>query len=487
VNISPEGTSQSSQGIDLIHTEISALDEAFDGGLPRGSLILVGGRAGTGKTLLASRFLYEGARKCGEGGVYVSFLEGRDTFFGFMKRFGYDFAKLEEEGKYRFLGFPTVKEEGASAILAEMIENVRRTGAKRLVIDSFTALAAALPDRTDSRVVLHNVLSKITRAVGCTTLLIAEMPVGARSIGLDIEEFVADSVLVLRRKESDGRLLRVLEVLKARGQRILCPKMVFTLENGFDVHAPLREPTSPPRAVAWKTIPDEKEMFSTGNRELDSLLGGGYERGSYVLIDFGENVPDRVRHLFTRNLMSNFLSQSRGVIVVPRPDSSARKLVEALAKYIAGDKIRSFLRVYEKRGHETDDTVAVTYEGVDNEKDYESDIATWKYLKEKTGQRPVLRVVAEDTDEYTYGAQQILWIITQSITRTAIQRDLAVAVTQPHLECTRHLAQLAKTHLRVREYCGYYLVYGVKPRTAIHIAEIDGRRGAPELRLYPIR
>jgi Cdc6-like AAA superfamily ATPase len=67
---------------------------------PRGSLIMVRGAPGTGKTVFAATFLHESVLKYGDPGLYVSFSENKEKFSGFMRGFGMDFERLEE----RFLG-----------------------------------------------------------------------------------------------------------------------------------------------------------------------------------------------------------------------------------------------------------------------------------------------------------------------------------------------------------------------------------------------
>jgi len=93
-------------------TGIYGLDPIIGGGFPKGSLILVAGNPGTGKTIFSAQFLYYGATEFGEKGIYVSFAESRNTFFSHMLDFGFDFEKLEREGKFKFLDMVTVKEEG---------------------------------------------------------------------------------------------------------------------------------------------------------------------------------------------------------------------------------------------------------------------------------------------------------------------------------------------------------------------------------------
>ena len=58
-----------------VPTGINSLDALIEGGFPRGSLILLAGNPGTGKTIFSMQFLFKGAEDYGESGIYVSFAE----------------------------------------------------------------------------------------------------------------------------------------------------------------------------------------------------------------------------------------------------------------------------------------------------------------------------------------------------------------------------------------------------------------------------
>jgi len=144
------------------------------------------------------------------------------VFFKTMKIYGFDFEKLEREGKFNFLDFLAAKEKlsnmlvlkepAAHVIINEIIEAVDMVKAKRLVIDSFSALAQSFKDLDEVRMVTNRVLSRVIRRMGCTTILIEEVPYGEQRIGFGVEEFIADGVLVLRTSEFEGYRLRELEI-----------------------------------------------------------------------------------------------------------------------------------------------------------------------------------------------------------------------------------------------------------------------------------
>ena len=79
-------------------TGIPGLDELLNGGIPKGSNVLVAGGAGTGKTILTTQYLYNGATKYGEAGLFVT-LEGnvRDIAWN-MESFQWDIKSLQDQG-----------------------------------------------------------------------------------------------------------------------------------------------------------------------------------------------------------------------------------------------------------------------------------------------------------------------------------------------------------------------------------------------------
>jgi circadian clock protein KaiC len=71
-------------------TGIQGLDEVTGGGLPRGRVTLVCGRAGCGKSLLAMEFLVHGAIKYGEPGVCMDFEESEEKLTANVSSLGFD-------------------------------------------------------------------------------------------------------------------------------------------------------------------------------------------------------------------------------------------------------------------------------------------------------------------------------------------------------------------------------------------------------------
>ncbi len=201
---------------DRVPTGIVGLDDMIEGGFPRGGLILLAGSAGSGKTIASAHFLYHGAKNLNENGIYVSFAERREFFLDNMKRFGLDFEALESQGKFKFLDLITTREETVSSTLGMISREVLEIDAKRLVVDSFTAMAQAFSKKIDARIILH-MIDKLMSKSGCTTLLLVELPTGSKTIGLGFEEFVADGIILFETVEEKEGIRKRAVVRKMRG------------------------------------------------------------------------------------------------------------------------------------------------------------------------------------------------------------------------------------------------------------------------------
>ena len=67
--------------LERISTGTPGLDSLIEGGIPKGSTILVAGNSGTGKTILCSQFIYDGLTTKDENGLYISFGESKEQFY----------------------------------------------------------------------------------------------------------------------------------------------------------------------------------------------------------------------------------------------------------------------------------------------------------------------------------------------------------------------------------------------------------------------
>jgi len=471
----------------LVPTGIDGLDELLGGGFPRGGLIVLAGNPGTGKTIFSAQFLYRGCVNCGERGIYVSFAEDKEQFYKNMRALGLDFERLEKEGLFSFLDMLTVREAGISPVLELIIGKVAELGAKRLVIDSFSAMAQAFEKPHDARIVLHTILSRVVRSMGCTTLLIVEVPHGESRMGLGVEEFVADGIIVLRRRLLERRPFRELEILKMRGSPTLEVQAVFTLRGGLKVFAPFK-PKLVERPSRFRPRPDAEDYFSSGSPDVDEMLGGGYPRGSLTLIEIDGRVLSSQYQLITNPTLWNFVVQERGAIVIPTAgvDHTVVKRC-VLAGGCTVDELNNLVRAFARQYPELKlEPYIVIFKGENASEDFEKYAGVAAELRRRT-RKPLLHIIGVDTLIDTYGEKEALWSIRTGLTISRTMGDLFIALLKPgYPRVAEILGATADVHLKVTREHGVILIYGVKPRTNLYVVEMDVSEGYPMPRLTPV-
>jgi KaiC/GvpD/RAD55 family RecA-like ATPase len=196
-----------------IKTGIQGLDELISGGFIENSQILLTGTAGTGKTTFCSEFIWNGAKN-GEPGLYVSFEEPPENIKANMKKIGFDFEEFEKKKLVLFLRYDPYHIED----IFDLIESaIKKINAKRVVIDSISALGLYIRDPSEMRRMILNI-SLLLRKANITGLLTSEIPSEQKSLSrFGVEEFVTDGVIVLYYLRSQSQFARAITVWKMRG------------------------------------------------------------------------------------------------------------------------------------------------------------------------------------------------------------------------------------------------------------------------------
>lgn len=190
---------------------VPKLDAMMGGGLPRGYSLLVAGPSGSGKSILASAFLAEGAR-VGETGVIAAF-EQRPK-----QSRGVALAELIESDR---VGVVDTRSLALSVdeITMLLIAEIKRLKATRVVIDSLSGFELALAPtfREDFRESLSRLVSTLTDT-GVTVLMTSELEDRYNELRFSPygTAFLTDAIIVQRYIEVEGRLRRVMAVVKMR-------------------------------------------------------------------------------------------------------------------------------------------------------------------------------------------------------------------------------------------------------------------------------
>jgi len=276
---------------DLVRTGVPGLDGILNGGIPRGNVIVVEGPAGSGKTTLGLEFVYRGAREFNEPGVIVLFEVSPSKIVRDAGRFGWDLLELERQGKVKII-FTTRSvlqqelQQSDSLLLAE----AARIGARRMFIDSLPPLRIDGPTGEDgngaaAREMFHTLVQGLHRE-NLTALLAVELPglERARHASPPIEEFVADTIIVVRIVEAQRAATRSIEIVKSRGHDFQMGNHSFRIVDGrgLEVYKRVQAPRGWSREMAAAYDPTTR--VPTGVPGLDDLVNGGYFLGSTTLV-----------------------------------------------------------------------------------------------------------------------------------------------------------------------------------------------------------
>jgi len=191
---------------------VPQLDQMMGGGLPVGYSLLVVGPSGSGKTVLATQFLAEGVRM-GEPGVIAAFEKSPNQLMS------QQLDTLIDSGSVGVINTRTL-DLSLDEILHDMVEMIVRMKAKRVVIDSVSGFEMALASmfREDFRESLYRLVATLTQ-MGVTVLMTAEIEDRYTELRFSSygNAFLADAILMQRYIELQGKLRRVLSVVKIRG------------------------------------------------------------------------------------------------------------------------------------------------------------------------------------------------------------------------------------------------------------------------------
>lgn len=202
--------------VERTKTGVFGLDELLRGGIPKGNLVVISGDTGSGKTCLCLGFLYNGAVKYNENGVYISLEEKEEDIIKSAKLFGWDYAKAIEEKKIKIVTIELYDFERLKNTIEDTVISV---GAKRVVIDPGVIFRLFFEKELEARKRILS-LAKMLKELGVTTLITNELELGKEKGLFGLEEYVADGVILLYHSRVNNYFVRSVAILKMRGTEI---------------------------------------------------------------------------------------------------------------------------------------------------------------------------------------------------------------------------------------------------------------------------
>lgn len=200
---------------------VPGFDELCSGGFVRNSVNALLGGPGAGKTIFLLEFLYNGATVYGENGIYLSFEPDVVELFKDGMIFGWDFQKLDQEGKCKFLRISPQTE--VSELKKDLTKAIAQFDIKRICIDPISLFGATEKNQNKLRELIFDLTSLLKR-LGVTVVVADETASGdTEEVGLagsDVKtqhlKFLVDGLVDLYSSGLGGVSDRAVRIAKMR-------------------------------------------------------------------------------------------------------------------------------------------------------------------------------------------------------------------------------------------------------------------------------
>ncbi|MGZ3582802.1 MAG: RAD55 family ATPase [Ktedonobacterales bacterium] len=284
-----------------LSTGVPNLDDIMKGGIPRGSLTLIMGVPGSGKTTLASQIAFASAHAGRTVLILTALSESTNKLLEHLR----DFAFFDPDlvgGRVQFLSLQSSLQNGLRATRDAVLQMARQIKADMVVLDGFRGMREVEHDPSAAREFLYDVGTALG-TLGCTIIVTSETD--PHDPAFYPETTTADVIVGLHYGLTGGRQQRFLEVVKARGSAPLPGLHALTLnDTGASVYPQFEERVAAAilggeAQTQGAVRPDEARILEDALAglsdwseppvafdlpELDALLGGGFARDTCTMV-----------------------------------------------------------------------------------------------------------------------------------------------------------------------------------------------------------
>jgi KaiC/GvpD/RAD55 family RecA-like ATPase len=343
-----------------------------------------------------------------------------------------------------------------------------------LVIDSWEG-ASRNTNEEGRRMMESAIFSELDES-GVSVVIVSE----GRSSGLD---YLVDGIVTLNGSEAEGRKLRTLEILKLRGVKVSSPRLLFSLDKArFTQLPPLPSYEDPVASKTLAVVPHSTNLFSTGSRDLDGLLGGGFRKGAFVLLELDSTVPPLGLRLIMNIIRANFVKQGGACFIVPTGSYSSQNVAESLGPLVGEETLNEKVRIAEYNSTAPDAKWRMLLKG-----EFMTDINTFYKSWTALARNSSSMMLNVDLDKLVqvYGEDLALPGFAGLGEGMRDVGALNLGMASRDTKVKEEFLRTADYHLRVKMTDGSLLVSGVKPFTPLYGVRFS-HNGHPELTLVEV-
>src|SRR2546422_7481460 len=296
---------------------------------------------------------------------------------------------------------------------------------------------------------------------------------------------LVDGIVTLSSSELEGRRLRTIAVNKLRGLKVKSDRALFSLDKGkFNLLPNTRfDGNSSTKPSILSPVPHTKSFFSTGSRDLDTMLKGGIRKGSSILIDVNNTVPTMGVRLLLRIINANFVNQGGFSCIVPFSTVSSKNVAESLRPLVGEDALNERIRIVEYNQELPPEKWREPLKG-NPLNDFTLFGNIWK--KVETYSSSIVLTIDLDKLVQVYGDSLMLPSLTNLGASIRDAGAVTLAVTSEPNKIREAFLRTADYYLKIESINDTMAIYGVKPFTNVYGAEFAFDSGYPSLKLIEI-
>ena len=259
----------------MLQTCVGGLDLVLGGGLPSGSLYLIQGLAGSGKTTLACQIGFNHARQGKKVLVLTLLGESHAKMLSHFSNFSFfDDALVGKEIVF-FSAYASLVKGALRDLLQLIIATLSEQQPSILIIDGFRSVRNSSATDLALAEFMHS-LNSLVSSMDCTTFLLS--PVEGNVT--DSENTLVDGVIELGQYQRGMRVIREMQLFKVRGAKHLLGPHVFEVKDDGVVVYPRFEAL----ATSGQAPPAQHARLSVGIPSWDVRIGGGVISGSITCL-----------------------------------------------------------------------------------------------------------------------------------------------------------------------------------------------------------
>jgi len=271
------------QPIPRVQSGIPGLDTVLHGGFLRGSVYLIDGQPGTGKTVLSNQVAFNHVASGGKV-VYVTVLtETHSRLFGHLSSLSFFRPEAIGSSLLYISGYGVAKTQGLKGLLTLLQGAIRDNHATLLVIDGVLHAEALAQSELVFKEFIHQ-LQIYAELTNCTVLLLSSPGEARRNTNHVAAQTIVDGWIRLSRIRAGMRSARELEVLKFRGSAFMEGGHFMQITHrGVEVY-PRAEGLLGSSVGPTEEVTITRQRMAFGVERLDEMLGGGLLSSSATML-----------------------------------------------------------------------------------------------------------------------------------------------------------------------------------------------------------